>query len=310
MAKQVGSTFHPCRFGESDYFMRQTTPAEVDYWLQNLHSLQETRECRAPEFFRPFHFVSLALVLKANKAGRIELPEAVKRYATRMHLWVAVGLRPPHQFNEQNSEGRFVPIETLRSRDLVNDCSQRVMEIAAKANLSQEAKESLDIAISELMDNCFAHAGIEDGGLHGLACAQYWPRGNLLQVAIADMGMGVRASLENADKEETRDRAKAENCCNLATQLHTTSKSEKGHAGYGLALSRQLVANNGGTMGLYSGSEWLHVAGTNSQNGNQSVGWQGTLVLLEFDTTSVISTQKVYQAWPQVRGYSDDDFDF
>lgn len=290
--------------------MEQTTASEVANWLANLDSLKQTKTCKAPEFFRPFHFVSLALVLKANRAGRIELPDTIKSYATRMHLWEAVGLKAPARYNEYSSEGKFVPIETLRSRDQVNDCSARVMAIASRARLSKEAKESLDIAISEIMDNCFAHAGIEDGGLHGLACAQYWPRGDLLQIAIADMGIGIRSSLECADKEEVRARAALENCCELATQLHTTSKSQKGHAGYGLALSRQLVSNNGGTMGVYSGHEWLHVAGTDSQNGDQSVGWPGTLVLLEFDTKSIISTQKVYQTWPQVRGYSDDDFDF
>lgn len=289
--------------------MRQTTTKEVQQWLSSLNDLQKTKSCRAPEFLRPFHFVTLALVLKANRAGHLELPDTIKQYATRMHLWEAVGLTPPIKIAENSSKGRFVPIETLKSRDQTEDCAKRVAEITAHTSMDTEAKESLGIALSELMDNCFAHAGVE-GGLHGLACAQYWPKGNLLQVAIADMGMGIRESFRRADSEEMRLRAEESNCCSLATELHASSKLHNGHAGYGLALTRQLAENNGGVLGLYSGNEWHHHSNGNSQSGTQCVGWKGTLVLVEFDTTKSISTQQVYQNWPPVRGYEDDDFDF
>lgn len=226
----------PCRIPEREkpkLLMRQTTTEEVQQWLENLSRLQETKSCKAPEFLRPFHFVSLALVLKANRAGRIELPDTIKSYATRMKLWEAAGLRPPWRVNEHSATGKFVPIETLRTRDQTEDCARRVAEITDQASLSAEAKESLGIAISELMDNCFAHANVSDE-LHGLACAQFWPRGNLLQVAIADMGIGIRESFRTADSAEMRAKAAVEN----------------------------------------------------------------------------ISTQQVYQTWPPVRGYADDDFDF
>lgn len=289
--------------------MRQTTPEEVQQWLNNLNQLQRTKACKAPEFLRPFHFVTLALVLKANRAGRIELPETIKSYATRMHLWEAVGLNPPFKVNEHAATGRFVPIETLRTRDQTHDCANRVAQITGRTSLSKEAQESLGIALSELMDNCFAHAKVEDG-LHGLACAQFWPNGNLLQVAIADMGIGIRASFAQADSDAMLARAQQENCCSLATELHATSKLHNGHAGYGLALTRQLAENNGGAIGVYSGNEWHHHASGVSLAGSESAGWQGTLVLVEFDTTNNISTQQVYQSWPPVRGYADDDFDF
>lgn len=289
--------------------MRQTTTEEVQQWLANLGRLQETRSCKAPEFLRPFHFVSLALVLKANRAGRIDLPDTIKSYATRMKLWEAVGLRPPLRVNEHSATGRFVPIETLRTRDQTEDCARRIAEITDQASLHPEAKESLGIAISELMDNCFAHANVNDG-LHGLACAQFWPRGNLLQVAIADTGIGIRESFKAADSQEMRVKAAAGNCCTLATELHASSKLKQGHAGYGLALTRQLAEHNGGALGLYSGTEWHHHANGNSRAGFECVAWPGTLVLAEFDTRNTISTQQVYQSWPPVRGYTDEDFDF
>ncbi|MFZ7319701.1 ATP-binding protein [Comamonas jiangduensis] len=289
--------------------MRQTTTQEVQQWLSNLSDLQRTKSCRAPEFLRPFHFVTLALVLKANRADHIELPDTIKQYATRMHLWEAVGLQPPIKVAENSSRGRFIPIETLQSRDHTDACARRVTEITAHTSMCKEAKESLSIALSELMDNCFAHARVE-GGLHGLACAQYWPKGNLLQVAIADMGIGIRESFKVADSDEMKRRAENSNCCSLATELHASSKLHNGHAGYGLALTRQLAENNGGVLGLYSGNEWHHHANGDSQCGSECAGWGGTLVLVEFDTTKGISTQQVYQNWPPVRGYDDDDFDF
>lgn len=288
--------------------MKHTRPEEVVAWLTNLATLAETKSCKAPEFFRPFHFTTLALVLKANRAGRVELPDSIKSYATRMHLWEAIGLRPPMRVNENDAVGKFLPIEPLRSREQVADCAKRVSGIATRAMMNEESRESLSTALSELIDNCFSHACITDG-LHGLACAQYWPKGNLLQIAITDAGIGIKESFKNADSEEMRNRAALMNSCTLATELHASSKLHHGHAGYGLALARQLAESNGGTVGVYSCNEWFHCSHGVSQENTLDVPWQGTLVIVEFNTAQTLSTQQVYQSWPPVRGYTNDDFD-
>ena len=61
---------------------------------------------------------------------------------------------------------------------------------------------------------------------------------------------------------------------------------------------------------VYSGSEWLHSSNGQCVEGADGVGWNGTMVVAEFNTALPLSTQAVYQNWPPVRGYEDDDFDF
>lgn len=291
--------------------MNHTPISEVQGWLGQLSELVTHKTCRAPEFFRPFHFVSLALVLKARRAQDIQLPDTLHDYAARMHLWEAIGLRPPRRRGqERDAVGRFLPIEPLRSRAHVEDCSDRIADIAQRARATEESRRSLSIAVSELMDNCFSHAGAGNDGLHGLACAQFWPRGNLMQIAIADMGIGVRATFEQADRDEFRSRVQGANCCTLATELGASSKLDNGHAGYGLALARQLAEQNKGTITVYSGHEWFHSTRGTCTEGAHAVPWNGTMIVAEFDTTTPLSTQAVYQTWPTVRGYDDEDFDF
>lgn len=291
--------------------MEHTSIKEIYSWLSQLELLVSEKTCQAPEFFRPFHFISLALTLKSKGARGITLPDSLRTYAARMHLWEAIGLPAPRSGrHEHDGLGRFLPIEPLRSRSDVQDCSNRLSEITKHTQASEESCQSLSIAISELIDNCFSHAKSESEGLHGLACAQYWPRGQLMQIAIADMGMGIRRTFDRADREEFRAKVKAMNCCALATELGASSKLDNGHAGYGLALARQLAEQNKGTITVYSGSEWFHsTKGYCSEDGN-GVVWNGTMVVTEFNTANPLSTQAVYQNWPPVRGYDDDDFDF
>lgn len=291
--------------------MTPTTQPEIYWWLQQLESLKSDRQCTSPQFLRPFHFVTLAIALKTQPVGNVRLPDHLMTYAARMRLWEAIGRQPPVSVNEHDASGRFVPIEALRSRDDVHACSARVAAVARNSKLSSNGIESLSTALSELIDNCYAHADLHVDQLQGLACAQYWQRGNLLQVAIADAGKGIKANMLEADTQPIRERASTSNACALATELGVSSKLGSGdHAGYGLALARQLADLNGGTLLVWSGSEWFHSHNGQTTEGDSSISWRGTLVVAEFVTDNQLSAQSVYSTWPAVRGYSDDDFDF
>lgn len=290
--------------------MNSTSIGELHDWLAQLQALVETKVCKSPAFLRPYHLATLALVLKSERAAQIGIPDHLLTYANRMHLWQAIGLPPPFGGAvEHDATGRFLPVEPLVTRDAVDECARRLAALTKQANLDQQSHSSLDISVSELVDNCFAHAGI-NADLHGVACAQLWRKGNLAQIAIADKGMGIRSSLEQAETVEVRERVALGNCCELATELGFTSKPSQ-HAGYGLALARQLIARNGGTLAVVSGQEWFYSSSSGTMCGNRGVNWKGTLIVCEFNTDRPLSTADVYASWEQpVRGYTNDDFDF
>ncbi len=291
--------------------MALTTIDEVHRWLYQLQVLAEKNSCVAPEFLRPFHLITLALLMKEHRATGLEIPDHLIDYANRMRLWHAVGLGPPREpLPVPDGAPMALPIERLVSRDAVDDCSGRLCEVAHQAQLDALSHRSLDIAVAELVDNCFAHAGLRDVDLHGLACAQTWPGIGIAQIAIADRGIGIRSSMEAAETAEVRDTVRGTNACELATQLGVTSKPSQ-HAGYGLALARQLIQRNGGTLVVLSGHEWFVGSGPVTQSGDRGVHWPGTLIVCEFNTDRPIRSQEVYDSWPEpVRGYSNDDFDF
>lgn len=265
--------------------------------------------CRSPSFLKPLHFVTLAHVIRREGMINLSLPEHLQQYASRMHLWDAIGMPAPVSVRELNACGRFVPLEPLRDKHAVHDCAQRLAGITSSARLSASGVDSLATAISELLDNCFAHSGAEDG-FFGLVCAQYWRKANLLQIAISDTGVGIRANLLQADTLRIRERAQEMNCCELATQLHASSKLQNGHAGYGLALARQLAEQNGGALLLASGHEYFRSVEGVVQSGVTERPWTGTLVIVEFNTGAQLDIGSIYKSWPPVRGYEDADFDF
>lgn len=290
--------------------MKVTTVPELQLWLASMQELAERKTCKSPEFLRPFHFVTLALTLRSQKAEQIAIPGHLSSYASRMKLWQAVGISPPAGSSiEHDATGKFLPLEPLNSRDTVFDCSSRLASITTHANIDSDSIKGLDTSIAELVDNCFAHALVTDD-LHGVACAQHWPKGRLAQIAIADMGIGFRKGFENADTAVLRERVKYTNACQIATELGVTSKSSAGHAGYGLALARQLMEMNEGTLIVYSGQEWFCSARGKHTSGTMGVNWPGSIVVCEFNTNRPLNTADVYAEWPPVRGYENDDFDF
>jgi anti-sigma regulatory factor (Ser/Thr protein kinase) len=287
--------------------MRITSLVDVDSWLVQLKFLNQKNHCLAPTFWRPFHFVTLALQIARSGAPSLGIPEAIAGYASRMHLWQAIGLRPPTDVNERDPKGKFVPLERLDDPEVVHDRAVKLAGICKAYGADKETTNSLEISLQEIMDNCFAHAAVGDA-LRGLACAQSWPGGKLAQIAIADHGIGVRASLEgNADLRPMLSRA---NACEVATRFGVTSKPELGHAGYGLALARELFAANGGSLIVRSGSEWSITTGEKSAEGVSLYTWPGTLIVLEWNCDKPLRVKDVYSGWPAVTGYSDDDFDF
>src|SRR3546814_20467230 len=68
---------------------------DIRQWHQELHKLKETGRCGSPGFFMPYHFVSMALLLKEEDCGELHLPSEVTEYAARLRVWEAIGL-PSH----------------------------------------------------------------------------------------------------------------------------------------------------------------------------------------------------------------------
>lgn len=285
--------------------MRSTSVGEIASWLKGLERLRAAGSVRSPTFIKPYHLVTLAMALRENPRGMAELPDEVSRYATRMHLWDAAGLEPPDYVREHPTEDRFQPTAPLRTEEDVATCSRNLTAIVQRhGKVDEETLSSIDIAIAELANNCFNHAGLGAGEV-GLVCAQAWEGGNRAQIAFADPGMGIRESLSR--NPGLRAHLSEANACKLASEYGVTG-NPGGHTGYGLCLARDLMRNNGGVFVVFSGREAFWQGGSRRESRHFDPLWPGTMVVIEWRTNYPLSASDVYANWPLPPGMDHDDF--
>lgn len=292
--------------------MQKLDAFDVFMWLGQMDALVRNGKRPVNIFMKPFHFATLAQVLRSHPSLRSHLLTETRTYLSRMRLWEAIE-EPRPRFalqgqGRRDSGGSYVPLTKLNAPFDAGLHASLLTELVRTQGLgcSSSTYDSIFTAWVELIGNCYAHANAP-GVTAGLACAQAWTNGNLAQLAIIDPGIGVRASL--AESDALRVALLSENACDLATRLGVSSKLGKGHAGYGLAFTRQLAEAHNGTFMLLSGSE-----GILSADGKVEL-WSkvrnpigGTLVVFEWRLDQQLDAMNVYSKWPADEADNDDFF--
>lgn len=288
---------------------RETRLADIVAWHASLKQLRAERKCPSPGFFMPYHFVTMALLLKEEHAGELNLPEDIRQYAARLRLWEAIGLVSPVEPSPAPTGSRYHELTRLTDLDAVGNVADGLTSMVtgkAKEDCDVETWQSLYITLTELLGNCHHHARAADD-LHGLACAQTWYRDARAQFAIADSGIGIRASL--AENLDLTKRLATHNACQLASELGISSKLFKGHAGYGLTVARDLALQTpGAKLFVQSCSEAVVFEnGRTVEVAEFDFALPGTLVVFEWDVSKPLDLSRVYDSWPKLK---DDDNDF
>ena len=176
-------------------------------------------------------------------------------YASRMLLGevllaegvVETGLEPVQHRDRQQQQ--LCELTRFESSDEAAELVNLVQRRCDAAGYSHESAETLVMSIWELADNCLAHARVECGFL----AAQVLPQPRLsLHFAVADGGVGIRASLADTQHERGDDRSAIE----AAAHPRVTSvPSRHGSArGVGLPNLLEWVTLTGGALTIRSGT--------------------------------------------------------
>lgn len=284
--------------------MYEITRSELAIWINSLKIVSQGK-CRYPQFLKPYHFITLALAIKKAGWTTFNLPEKLQPYAARMQLWEALDMPSPRIVGRHSTEGKFLPVQIFnKNKQNVTDVAAQLIKVIKK-NASLEYRDSLSICLQEIVNNFFDHANIANE-LPCLVAAQSWPKGNLVQIAIADSGIGIRASLQ--DNFELQTQLEAQNACTLASQYGVTSKPNAGHSGYGLALAKGLMEASGGKYILLSGNEIFTCKQGIAKSEKLNCAWDGTLLILEWEINKDLNVGSVYNNWPIAAGFNEDDF--
>ncbi len=162
---------------------------------------------------------------------------------------------------------------------------------------------ALAITLAELLENFARHS---ESGRVGWVCAQYYrgrtyreerarprTREDVIEIAVADTGIGIRDSLCKVD-EHRRWIEDGANPCELATELGVTGKPGA-HSGYGLYIAKRLCERNKGVLKLASGEHWFKSDLGKSECGRLKNPWPGTFVALRLALQRDLDVNKIYE---------------
>lgn len=162
----------------------------------------------------------------------------------------------------------------------------------------EDAADALQYVMMELSRNVIQHSGSSIGGV---AIAQHFPDQKAIQVAICDLGQGVRASLKDRYPEIRTDLEGLR----LAILPHASGArptpgygSTFENAGLGLFYSREIAWRAGGSFWLASGHALLGIRGDlpvvwkreelePERVYRRIEDWPGTVVVLDFPSDGV-----------------------
>jgi hypothetical protein len=176
-------------------------------------------------------------------------------------------------------------IEDAECRKVAKSLSDAVEETVTMDAL---AAKSLYLCLTELTENVYYHA---DTPLGGFAAAQSLKGTRELEIGIADLGVGIRASLaKNPDyTAEATDDLSAIKTAMRPTVTATPTRN----SGYGLAFTQFLLELNEGRLMVRSGTGHVQV-GERRIEKVEEYPLPGTLVALRLHTDRPFDFQKAY----------------
>jgi anti-sigma regulatory factor (Ser/Thr protein kinase) len=232
------------------------------------------------------------------------LPRAphVSRYLQRMDVFREI-LELPEDFERHEPQG-FRPLCQYRSDEECYTVGYELVEAIREAcDLGEKdpAALAIHVCLGELAENVIFHAS---SPLGGFAIAQAWKRRREVEVAIVDVGVGIRASLtQNPDYAHIAEDAMA---IETALEPMVTSTPDR-NTGLGLSLTRYLLRRNGGNLMVRSGRGAVY-AGSQERSETTEIAFPGTIVSLTAKTDHPLDLQEAYEDL-RTAGYRPDDDD-
>ncbi|WP_024873115.1 ATP-binding protein [Tolumonas lignilytica] len=287
--------------------MNITDIGDVINWIEQMENIHNSRSYNAPHFWKPFHFATIATKAKLLNAD-ISIPPYQEQYAARMGLWDAIGQKPPIMVNKNPAAGRFVEARSISKTGDVHQTSIDISEMFGGGINCQLTVDSIQTLMAELLDNCCSHSTTDSQkeDTFGLVCGQAWKKANLAQICITDCGIGIRKSL--LDNELLHERLRNENACSVAVEYGVTGKPGKSHSGYGLTLTNDLISHCNGHLLLVSGNEYYQNSHHGVSHGTLGCGWDGTLLIFEWNLDRPLDVTSVYNGWPTPNCLSEDEY--
>lgn len=213
--------------------------------------------------------VLLCTINRWKSAGRhvefINLDSCECRaYLQRMDFFALSAVTLPETFRRHDASGRFVPlcrVDAGSSGSVDKVCSDLASCVFPDLADSDDPEiagpfDMLQYAASELINNVIQHArGV------GYVAAQVYPVSGFIRLAVADAGIGIRASFEETQPEFWDPKMSHLDAVRTALQPRVSSKTHLPvawgspvNAGVGLSMLKEVARHADGLFTLISGN--------------------------------------------------------
>ena len=255
--------------------------------------------------------VDLSGLVSVSPAALALLTACLKRVSDLDLVGEASAIMPPRSTPVRNYLLRMNVIRLLASEDFQEPFTRReacgfrpcehftgahdyaavaldlTKALTERCSTDELARASIRIALDEILENVVHHA---DTPIGGFAAAQGWRRNQDFEIAIVDLGIGMRASLtKNPDYADISDDATA---IRRALEPRVSATPER-NAGIGLFITKLLLEANGGLLLVRSGYGSVR-AGVVDEAKLEAVALPGTIVALRARTDRTLDINSVY----------------
>lgn len=228
----------------------------------------------------------------------------VHSYMQRMDFYNLCGLNMEENFIRQEPQGRFSVIKLVKHGN-VEKFSTDIADIIAPSQKDEVDPSKtgfydfVQYAVSELINNVTQHAKGE-----GFISAQHYPNlDGMVQICIADTGMGIRNSFLNSESPLSREASTDKKAIELALTSETSSKThikdplsgETENQGVGLTILREIIVQTGSDFVIVSGSAGIYISDNNEREFTLSNPYQGTIVGFSFHRSKMSKYEELLE---------------
>jgi hypothetical protein len=222
-------------------------------------------------------------------------------YLQRIDFLSHLGIEIPESFTRRPTGNRFVPVRSLNfASGNVDALASEITRCVLPDCLSDDdVFQALQYAAGELLSNAKYHSGGR-----AFACAQFFPARNLVRIAVADDGQGIRESFTATSREP--EASTPDDAIRLALQPGVSSAllrpnpnpyGGQNHRGVGLSVTRILAKEAKGRLTIATESGWFdELHGSEQTRPHGGIFFPGTLVAVSLHRDHIADYAEMHEA--------------
>lgn len=169
-------------------------------------------------------------------------------------------------------------IEMFDSENIHSVYTRLIGILTNNSEIELSVLQALGYCFYEILDNVITHSN----KVCGTVITRFIQASNLIQILVADEGIGVHKSLTENKQYANYSEAETIEAC-----IKDKVSDGKG-MGFGLYSTARLITDAGIILDIHSGSHTLHYNGKDTEI-VESDYWQGTIVYLELHSNRPIN---------------------